>query len=230
MNVADAIILIFFLVNGWIAYRRGFVLSFFKLLSFVISIFLSYNIYPVVSTFLRNNTPLFEKIKNQVTPTILIPEGVQTNTLEGQTNFINELGIPKLLKDALIENNNSEIYDILKVDGLKDYIAGYIANICINIISMIVVLLVVSIGLKIIIGILDIISKLPIINSVNHLFGLLFGFVSGLLQIWIFFTILFIFQANPSFEKIFVFLGESSIARYLYEYNLLLNWVVGLFL
>ena len=230
MNIADTLVLIFFLINGWIAYKRGFILSLYKLLSFIISIFLANSLYPIVSAFLRTSTPLFDKIKNQVAPTILISEGTKVNTLEGQTHFINELGVPKFLKRALIENNNSEIYSILHVDSLKDYIAGYIANICINIISMIIVLLVVSIGLRILVGILDIFSKLPVLNSVNHLFGLFFGFISGLLQVWMFFIVLFIFQANPSFEKVFLLLENSSLARYLYEYNYLLQFVGGLFL
>ncbi|NLM13037.1 MAG: hypothetical protein GX209_04750 [Epulopiscium sp.] len=230
MNIADILILIFFLINGWIAYKRGFILSLYKLLSFVVSIFLSYTLYPMVSAFLRNYTPLFDKIKNYIAPSIVISEGAQVNTLEGQSHLINELGVPKLLKRALIENNNSEIYSILQVDSLKDYIAGYIANICINIISMVAVLLVVSIGLKILIGVLDILSKLPVLNSMNHLFGLIFGLVSGVLQVWVFFIILFVFQANPSFEKLFFLLESSTFAKYLYEYNYLLKFVAGFFL
>lgn len=229
MNAADLIIIVIFLINGWIAYRRGLILSLFKVLSSILSIFLSYKIYPIVSSFLRNSTSLFEKLKDKIDPTVLIPKGAEVNTLGGQTTLINQLEVPKFLKSALVENNNPEIYNILHVDGLREYIVGYIANICINIISMIIVLIVVRIGLRIIIEILDIFSKLPILNSINGIFGFLFGLVSGLLQIWIAFIILFLFQANPFFEKIFLLLAESSYAKILYEYNFLLKWVLGLF-
>ncbi|HHW67756.1 MAG: hypothetical protein PWP07_196 [Epulopiscium sp.] len=230
MNVADILVLAFFVVNGWIAYKRGLVLSLFKLISSIASMILSYTLYPIVSAYLRTSTSLFDKMKTQIAPTILVPEGTKINTLEGQVNFINDLNVPKFLKGVLVENNNSEIYSIFQVDSLKDYIAGYIANICINIISMVIVFFVVSVGLRILIGIMDILSKLPVINSVNRLFGLIFGFASGVLKIWVFFIVLFIFQSNPAFEKIFLLLENSTYAKYLYEYNYLLKFVGGLFL
>ena len=43
------------------------------------------------------------------------------------------------------------------------------------------------------------------------------------------FIVLFIFQSNPLFEKVFILLEESLIAGLLYEYNLLLKWITGIF-
>ncbi|WP_058486676.1 CvpA family protein [Defluviitalea phaphyphila] len=230
MNAADIIIILILIINGFIAYKRGFVLSFFKLISSILSIFLAYRIYPVVSSFLRNSTPLFENIKNKIGLTLTIENADNMGTLSGQIETINNLNLPKFLKSALIENNNTEVYKILNVDNLKDYIAGYIANICINIISMILVLIIVTIGLKIIINILDILAKLPIINSVNRLFGFIFGLIMGVLHIWVIFVILFMFHSNPFFNQVFLLISESVIAKFLYEYNLLLKWLLKLFL
>lgn len=229
MNLFDLIVLLIFIISGWIAYKRGFILSLFKLVSRIVSIFLSYKLYPVVSAFLRNVSPLYEAIKSKIAPSVLTESTVQSNTLAGQSAAINNLQIPGFIKSSLIENNNPEIYKILNVDGLRDYIAGYIANICINIISLILVFIIVSIGLRIIIGILDLISKLPVLSPINNLFGLIFGVISGLINIWLFFIVLFIFQSNPLFEKVFILLEESLIAGLLYEYNLLLKWITGIF-
>ncbi|HPT75895.1 MAG TPA: CvpA family protein [Defluviitaleaceae bacterium] len=229
MNLFDLLILIFLAFSCWVAYKRGLVLSLFKLVSRIISIFLSYKLYPVVSAFLREMTPLYENIKGKISPSLLPESTAQANTLAGQSAIINNLGIPGFVKSSLIENNNPEIYKILNVDGLKDYIAGYIANICINIISLILVFIIVSIALRIIIGILDLISKLPVLSSINNLFGLIFGLISGLINIWFFFIILFILQPIPAFEKAFVYLDQSLIAKSLYEYNLLLKWISGIF-
>lgn len=230
MNIFDIIVVIVLVISAWIAYKRGFILSLFKLVSSIITIFLSYRLYPIVSAFLRNFTPLYENIKNKIAPSILSQSTAQTNTLVGQSAFINDLKVPGFLKSALIENNNPEVYKILNVDGLKEYIAGYIANICINIIALILVFLVVTIGLRIIIGILDVISKLPVVNSFNNLLGFIFGLISGLLNIWFLFIILFVFQTNPLFEKAFILLEESLIAGILYEYNFLLKWILGIFI
>jgi len=57
----------------------------------------------------------------------------------------------------------------------------------------------------------------------------LVGRYGGYIVIISLFIVLFIFQSNPLFEKVFILLEESLIAGLLYEYNLLLKWITGIF-
>ena len=61
MNLFDLIVLLIFIISGWIAYKEVFILSLFKLVSRIVSIFLSYKLYPVVSAFLRNVSPFMKQ-------------------------------------------------------------------------------------------------------------------------------------------------------------------------
>lgn len=45
-----------------------------------------------------------------------------------QIELIEEMALPQSIRDALLENNNSEIYSVLGVDKFQDYVAGYIAG------------------------------------------------------------------------------------------------------
>ena len=48
--------------------------------------------------------------------------------------------LPERLKDALLENNNSEVYEALGVSSFTHYVSRYLANSLINIISFSAVL------------------------------------------------------------------------------------------
>jgi uncharacterized membrane protein required for colicin V production len=229
MNVADWVVLGILIFHGIAAYHRGFVLSLFKLVSFAVSIFLTYKLYPTVSTFLRQSTRLYQGLKHSIAASLAI-QGDQIHTLHGQTELIQNLKLPGILKDALIENNNPEVYQILNVEGLKEYVSGYIANISINILAMILVLFLVTIGLKIVVSFLDLIAKLPVLHTVNKLTGLIFGLVCGTLQIWILYIICMFFYTNPHLQIVFGWIENGNVSKYLYENNLLLFLVTKLFL
>ena len=52
-----------------------------------------------------------------------------------QRSIIEEMELPEQLKDALLENNNSEVYEALGVSSFTHYVSRYLANSLINIIS-----------------------------------------------------------------------------------------------
>ena len=46
-----------------------------------------------------------------------------TGSEESQTEFINEMNLPELLRNGLVQNNNSDSYQYLAVTTFSDYIA-----------------------------------------------------------------------------------------------------------
>lgn len=229
MNWIDGVVAAILLGSAWVAYKKGFIVAFFRLVSLIVSLVLTYKLYPVVSRFLRQSTKIYESLRTAIGDALHLDQLIMDTTLQAQTEAINGLKIPEIFKNALIENNNPVVYNILDVSGLQDYVAGYIANICMNIIAMVVVLLIVTVGLQILISILDLIAKLPILNSANKLAGALLGFITGILRVWILFIVLAFFHANPLFTGLFEALQESAVALFLYEHNMLLKMVAQLF-
>ncbi len=229
MNWVDIAVVVIIVSNIWVAHKRGFVLTFFKFTSSILSLVLTYKLYPVVSSYLRQSTGLFPYLKAAVGGSMQLNEAANQVTLQAQTHFIHNLKMPDIFKTALIANNNPEAYNILGVGNLKEYVAGFIANICINIISMFLVLIIVTIGLRMIISAIDIVSKLPVLNSVNKLAGIAIGFVAGIIHIWILCILLTLFYTNSFFIPVSEAVDQSIIARYFYEYNLLLAMVSKIF-
>ena len=70
-----------------------------------------------------------------------------------------------------------------------------------------------------------VISKLPVIHSVNKILGAVFGVFETVVFVWITYTLFYIFDMGMLKELFFQYVSENKILTYLYEYNYLLKWV-----
>ncbi len=211
----------------FLAYRKGFILSLFVLVSWVVSLFLAFIIYPFVTNFLWNINWISSGITGFISKNIDLSSITQLDTLKAQTDWISSLPLPSFLTDTLLANNNPEFYKLINVDNVHDYMAGALGRLIIDIISLILVFIIVMIIMRIIAQCLNLVSKLPIINSINRLFGLAFGFVQGTIIIWLLLIILICFVSNKEFAQIFQQLQSSSIAIIFHENNLLRTLILG---
>lgn len=229
VNLADIIVILILIINGFGAYRRGFIITVFRLTSLILTILLTYKLYPAISAFIRNSTGLYETLKNNISNSVNM-DAITNQLLASQgTEHIKALQLPGFIKDSLVENNNYEIYNILQVDNLKEYISGYLANICINVISAIGVFLLIFIILKTLESVLDIITRLPVLKSINRMLGLVIGLCIGCIMVWVLCTCITFFYANPQFENITQIIETSKIAKVFYYNNIILDTIVNLF-
>lgn len=229
MNWVQIIVVGIIVISGIRSYHKGFILSLFSLCALIVTIFLTSQLYPIGSRLVNEYTNLDESIQKTVANTLQIENEISKNaSLEEQISFINDLPLPKSMKENLLINNNNEMYDLLQVSKIEDYISGYIAKIAINIITFFIIFVLIYLGLYIGVKALNIISKLPVINSLNKLLGLVFGFILGIIRVWLLFIILTFFSASPKLANVFDMIQESSFVNFLYNNNLLLKIVIDL--
>ena len=225
LDIAVVIFIAFFAIKG---YLLGFVKMCFGFLPPIASVVAAKVLSPFISTILRG-TFIFYAIKNGVSEYIGIDKVIENAVSQSQNNVISGLNLPEFLKNSLLENNNPVVYDILNVSGLEDYISGYIANVCLNALSVVIVFVAVFVALKIILKTMDIISKLPVINLFNSTGGVIAGFVYSVFLLWVIGIVLMFFYSNANFAPFFKLLEDSTVAGFLYENNLLLFLVLGIF-
>ena len=162
-------------------------------------------------------------------------EGLNLGTLLGekaeqsQTALIDQMNMPDFLKSALLENNNSVIHSLFQTEKLQDYIASYFANICLNVISVVLAAVTLYIIMKLFLGALNIVSKLPVISTVNRMCGLAIGGAKGILIVWFAGIVLVFFYYNEVFQQFFALLEKSHVTAFLYHHNLLLMMVLKIF-
>lgn len=141
-----------------------------------------------------------------------------------QRKIIEQLKIPEQMKDALLENNNREIYQILKVEEFLDYVGTYLAGMVLNLVGSVLLFLLVYIGLRILIQWLDILARLPILNGINQITGAVLGGIQGMLMLWLFFLIVQFCAEMPWTERILAQIHKSLWLNFLYRNNIF-NWI-----
>lgn len=229
LNILDIIIIVVLAAFALRGYKRGFVLTFFDFFSFLASILLTNILYPLVSSFLSSNKGFFEFVKQIAQKAFPLDDFIQGAGKAAELEFINALSLPDFLKNPLLENNNPDIYKMLGVSSLTDYIHGFMANLFIGIIAMIFVFIAISFGLKLVAHSLNIVAKLPIINTFNKGGGVAAGLLQGVVFLWFIVAVSTLFTTNPDFTWLHDLVGNSVIARYFYSNNFILDAVLSIF-
>lgn len=224
----DLIIIIFIGISIIAASRKGFIKTAYQLGATIISVGLSLWMYPIVTKILKF-TPLYEQIR---TWNIEKLSGMQVvGGLQAQNNAIRDTisWLPDFMVDNIVQHNNPEIYGLMKVDTLVEYIGTYIADICISAIAIIGIWVIVRIVLSMTVGTLDILAKLPILNSANKLAGGILGGIKSVCFIWLIYVIVPFLILLPKLSFIEQLLAQSMLARWLYENNLILQYFNQIF-
>lgn len=142
-----------------------------------------------------------------------------------QRTLIEQMNLPEALKESLIENNNSEVYQVLGVQAFSDYIADYLSNLICSIVGFIVLFIISYVLIRLLFNWVDIISKLPVLSGINQIAGAILGAVESLAVLWIIGLILSIGSTTP-FGRAAVAQIESSVfLNFLYRNNPF-QWII----
>ena len=210
------------------AWRKGFIRAAFGFLPMLAALVGTRFFSPYVGKFLRG-TFLFDSLSGSIRESMGLDAAIREGAARTQTEIIEAMPLPEFLKDALVENNNPVIYQLLDVDGLKEYIAGFLANVCLNILSVVLAFLLIYIVVTVVLNALHLFSKIPVLSFFNHFMGFLIGGVKGLFFVWLGMVVLTFFQCRAGFENLFAAMDATYVANVLYENNILQQLILTIF-
>ena len=130
------------------------------------------------------------------------------------------------LQDALLENNNSEIYNELQVKSFPEYVTAYVSDMVIRILAFVLTFVLVWILIQAFIAVTDLLSALPIIHSVDTIAGAALGAVLALIFVWLFFLVLTLLSTTDAGKHCIEMVNANGILTFLYEHNLFLNMLL----
>ena len=234
MNILDILVLFIMTLCITMGVWRGFVQTILGFANFIIAIVLTNMLYPHMGRFLREIPGFFDALAGAIRASMGLDEAIYDAAVEAggraaEMQFITELPLPAFLRETLLENYNPIIRAAIGAIDLADYVAGFLAGIVINIISMVVVFILVFAGLMILTRILNILTKLPVINTLNKLLGGAVGAIWGLLLTWLVLGVVTIYLSANTTMDIYQMLEASALARPLNEWNFALNFILRLF-
>ena len=210
------------------AWRKGLIRAVLGFLPMALALLGTKAVSPFIGRFLRE-TILFDKMSDAIQTSMGLDTALQEGAMQTQTALIEAMPLPEFLKEALLENNNPVIYQLLHAESLKEYIAGYLANVCINVLSVAAAFVLIYIVVKVVINALHLFSKLPGLNFLNRFSGFLVGGAKGIFCVWLAVIVLTFFQCRGAFAELFSAMERTLFAGYFYENNILLQLILTIF-
>lgn len=196
--MADIIVLLIIAAFAVIGVKRGFIRSVVGVLSFAASIALAWILHPVVSELMMSfgiDITLTERIRESMLGYV---------TAGGEFTML-----PEAVKLA-VEAGQLEVVNA---------VAKSAADMAMNIIAFIGVLILSRVVIWIAIRLLNIMSKLPVINGFNRIAGLLLGLVQGVAVVYIALALIFAFAPVGTNDSINEIMEDSSVAILMYDNN-----------
>lgn len=223
MNYLLIGIVVFFILMVANGYRIGLIRSVFFCGTSVLALVFASQCYQFVGKGIDQYTNLSKTIETSIEKNLeLKPTKNKKVKRTEQTKKIQEMKLPQSIKDSLIENNNTEIYDALKVSGFYEYIAGYLSKTVINGIAYIITFLVGCIIIRLLLRILDFITEIPILHGLNCAGGMILGAIEALIGIWLFFLVITIMGSTEFGQTMYGYINDNVVLSILYNNNYLL--------
>ena len=218
MNIYDLGCIIILLTFAFFGAYRGLIHSFLGIGSTIISMAVSYALFPNMVRILRT-FGVYTIIKQTIADTMNLQGIADDAVRQLQNQLIRSLPQSTFILGHLQANNNPEAYSILNVSSISDYIAGFFANMIVNLIAVVLVFIATRILLSIILRFLDLVADLPVIRQMNKTGGAIFGMIQGLLFVWLILCVLTFFFLTNRFEDMFIGIQSGLITGFLYNSN-----------
>lgn len=226
MNVVSGIILGIFAICILADTIRGLFRSILSVASLVVSVALAIYVSPYVSGMIQERTTYDEKLAEVIANEMKFSQNDKVESRSEQVAAVNGLALPEHIKTSIVDNNNSEIYDLLDVSGVYDYVAKSVAIVIINAAVFLLLALMCKITFFILIHNTNSFTKLPIVRSIDKIGGGVLGALKALIYTWGFLVVVSITSTTEWSQQILAQIDATPILKLLYENNILLD-IVG---
>lgn len=223
LNILLIVVWIILAVFTLWGYWRGFIRVAFSLAALVVMALLVSWLSPYMDSFLREHTPLEEKISGQCVAMVqeMAREQVQAGAEERLAAAESQGGIqlPAQWGEALAQKTAGALDQALEETGIYQEAGMYLADMILRGISFGATFLLVAIVLKIVIHLLDLVARLPVLKGINRILGAVAGLAEGLLAVWVLLFIVTLACTSPWGQQALASIQESKFLTFLYQNN-----------
>ena len=226
MNTVCILIGILFFICVLIGWAQGLFRVIVSVAGLVASLMIAAYVAPHVSGYLEEKTQIDERLAEHIVQELQFSELGQEATRGIQVTVIQELPLPEALKNNILDNNNSEMYQALEVSGVYEYISKSIAVVILNAAVFLFLTFMCRVFFFFLGKAVGELAKVPIVRSIDKVGGGFLGAMRGLILIWIFFLILSITSTFSWSQEITQQIQQFAPLKLLYDNNVLLD-IVG---
>ena len=217
-----------FLFCMFTGYRKGgarTTLSFVVMATaFVLVLFL----LPYIDAVVTGITPVNEIMKEKY---IIQPssEGMDLeNSRLDQIRSMERADMPDIYKEAMITNNNYEVYQKLEVENFMEYTGKFQTYMSIRFILFLIFCVVIWLVLNMVIYSSGIYDRLKSDASLNRIMGIMIGAGIGMALVWISFCVIIVLYYSDAGRYCYACIHSSRILELLYDKNVFLEYIIRL--
>lgn len=247
MNVFLIVVLLILISFTIAGYWRGFVRIAFSLVSMILLIVLVSWITPKAAEFLKENTEVYQNLEEICTKRIqdlteetmekkreeqlAAPAAEKNLDEEGadQEGILEMLPIPKVWVEQILDKAQHTVVQVMEEGGLYRQIGAYLADWMLQGIAFFVSYFLCAILLRLVIGLLDVVSKLPVIKGVNRMLGAAAGLAQGMVVVWLLLFFVAIACTSQLGRALLADIEASPILAFLYQHNAILYFFHHMF-
>lgn len=224
MNVTLIAAILIVAVFVIIGLCKGFVMAIYSLIATALVLVLTVMLNPYLTGLLKSSDRIYGYFYEKVDDAVNLP----AYTDEQCDKVIKNLKLPEKIEQFALDKA-SELYESADAAGtkLEKLIYGKLTDLILSFISFMITFVLVTVGVIVAFKLLDLISRLPVLNMTNRLLGIALGLCEGLVIIWIFCGIVPLISATSFGAKVIEDIGKSKMLTFLYENNFLAELISG---
>lgn len=224
INIIDIIGIVIVLVSALIAFKNGFVKTFFSFISTFVALILAFALCNTGVQIIKNNTGIDEWLNTTLTEAVnkndqtTESENVSEDQENNKTSITAVLGgLPENIKEmAGIEEYK---------ENAKNTIIETSIEIILKILSWVIIYIVVRLALMIICFVFNGIMSIPILKQINNLAGLGIGAILGLFRVYVILAFISFLASVISMDAVISLIKNSAILSVMYDNNILLSLI-----
>ena len=217
--IADVILVGIFIISILLAYRRGFTILVFNLICMAITIVSVLILCKPITNLVYENTNIDEFFSKNIEKSIgnFLEEQIEKNGYINTEKTNISKPIAEKINSYIDEVGEESVLDVSK------YIADNLSYVVISAIVVIVLCIVVRLLTILLRSLLFFITKLPIINTLDKVGGVVYGILRAYFIVYIILAILSLISPLISNTGIIACINNSKICKIFYNNNIFLK-------
>jgi uncharacterized membrane protein required for colicin V production len=214
--IACGAVLLGCVIWGWC---KGFIKMMIHLLAVALALALAAMLCQPLAKMVCKQESVMSSVKESVRDTLRLDKLADKTKLTNED--IEKLKLPEVIKEQLKDYNSESGFELFDAENAADYVAGVVANIIIRA-ACFVILFFALLAIIYLIGLgLNLVSKLPVLNTVNRLTGAIVGLFIGAVLILMFFTAVTALQNTGFGETCQTAIEENKVLDTMYNNNII---------
>ena len=234
MNIVDYVVLGLIGLSVLFGFYRGFISTVLNSGGCLISLILSFILYPKAAAMIQGNQELVRTLLHYTDASSRLGDlelaltNVGTLTSGKIAEVLAKVQLPPPLNTLLQVNLEQQVYGLSSgIDTVADYVSQTILTACINIICFLLCFAVIYLAWALIVNLLKSIFRFPVLKQLDWLAGGIFGFLRGVLICYALFALVPLVQTMVPIDMITELIEQSTLAPIFNNGNLILGIMNG---